>query len=255
MKRKYINYVVLLLAIQVSFSCIHSRNFEEDSTGDRKSEIVIKKRGDGTISSVNQVDDMGYVDGIRVTYYPDGKTVYSKLSFKKGIHNGPSIKYYDNGQIFEHTNYEDGKKHGPARKYYKNGRILADYEYENDKVLPGLKEYDKSGSLITTYPEIEFRELDFLETKNRIDLEMFCAEKNRGIKFFLVEQDNGKESRIYLISENSSASIQYYLKPGDILDKKIEIIAEIPTELGNTMVKKLTYHLNATHQTGAQQTE
>jgi antitoxin component YwqK of YwqJK toxin-antitoxin module len=183
------------------------------------------------------------VDGIRVTYYPDGKTFYSKHMFNHGIKMGASIRYYNNGQIFQHTHYEDGKRHGLTRKYYKDGKLLAEFEHENGNILPGLKEYEKDGTLVTSYPEIQFREVNHLASKNRIDLEMFCNEKNRGIKYFLLEQGNEMSSRIYLISENSTASMQFYLKPGEILKKKIEILAEIPTYLGNIMVKKLTYQL------------
>ena len=39
--------------------------------------------------------------------------------------------------------------------------------------------------------------------------------------------------------ENGKASLQYFVKPGDMLNKKIEIIAEIPTYFGNIMAKRL----------------
>ena len=72
---------------------------------------------------------------------------------------------------------------------------------------------------------------------------MSCSEKNRGIKYYLLGEENGKTTRVYLISENSSASMQFYLEPGDTLRRTVEILAEIPTELGNIMAKKLTYKL------------
>jgi antitoxin component YwqK of YwqJK toxin-antitoxin module len=106
-------------------------------------ELVVKRRGDGTISSVNQVNELGQVDGTRVTYFPDGKTVYSKLSFRNGIKHGLAVTYYNNGQVFEMATFENGEKHGPQRKFYKTGELLAEYDYEHGHALPGLKEYTR----------------------------------------------------------------------------------------------------------------
>ena len=47
--------------------------------------------------------------------------------------------------------------------------------------------------------------------------------------------------------EEGAASMQFYVNPGETLSKKIEILAEIPTELGNIMVEKLKYHLYASN--------
>ena len=55
------------------------------------------------------------------------------------------------------------------------------------------------------------------------------------------------ESRIYLIYENGSALTQHYVKPGNTLQKKVEIIAEIPTELGNIMIRDLRYDLTVSN--------
>jgi antitoxin component YwqK of YwqJK toxin-antitoxin module len=131
---------------------------------------------------------------LRVTYYRDGKTVYSRVSFEYGIKQGPCIKYYHNGQVFEHINFKDGERHGLCRKYHKNGQLLA--EYENGIALPGLKEYSPEGALIT---------------------------------------------------ENGAATQRFYLRPGETLEKEIKIIAEIPTDLGNILVKELSYHLKASN--------
>lgn len=247
MKRGIISIAPVLLLLSMGFSCFHSQDHQSASTAVTEPETVIKRRDDGTLSSVNQVDEEGRVNGIRVTYYPDGKTIYSKMTYEHGIRQGPSIRYYDNGQVFEHADFSDGKKQGLTRKYYKDGRLLSECEYENGIVLPGLREYDSEGNLITSYPEIRFREISHLATRDRIDLQIYCPERNRGVKYFLLDQTGGGNGRTYLISENSSAILQYYLKPGDTLDKRVEIIAEIPTRLGNVMARKVSYHLTATN--------
>ena len=244
---KYINYILISMMLWANFSCMYFEKKEKDTIPDPGSEVVIKKRDDGTLSSVNQVNDRGVVHGIRTTYYADGKTIYSRLTFNHGIKQGPSIWYYNNGQVFKHVNFNHGKRHGLTRKYHRSGKLLAEIECENGNVLPGLREYDKDGTLVTSYPEVTFREINYLETKNRIDLEISSSEKLNGIKYFLIEEDNGITSRVYLITESGQASLQYFVKPGDMLNKKIEIVAEIPTYFGNIMAKRLTYHLTATN--------
>jgi hypothetical protein len=229
--------------------CGRHRTAEAELTGEHiaGTEVVVKKRDNGTISSINQVDELNRVHGTRVTYYSDGKTVYSRTTFNHGIKNGPAIRYYRNGQVFEHSNYLDGKHHGPARKYYMNGALTASYAYDHGMVLPGLKEYLRDGTLIISYPEIRFREEDQLDTHNRIDLIISCTQKSIGVKYYLLESTESINDRIYLISENGSASLQYYVKPGESIDREIRIAAEIPTELGNVYVRLLSYHLMASN--------
>lgn len=243
MKIKHVRFAVVFLLLLLPYTCFHSLDSEPATSGDDQAEIVTKKRADGTLSSVNQVDENMRVHGVRVTYYADGKTVYSKLTFVHGLKEGPSIRYYENGQIFEHANYREGKKDGLTRKYYKDGRLLSECRYQNGNVLPGLKEYDENGNLITDYPAIQFREIDHLATRNRIDLEISCSEKDRGVKYYLLEEDHEETGRVYLISENSTAIMQYYVKPGETMNKRVEILAEIPTALGNIMARQLGYLL------------
>ncbi len=227
------------------FSCSQSEKNKEEVLENNTPETIVKRRDDGTISSVNQVDAGGIVNGMRVTYYPDGKTIYSKLTFDHGHRNGPSIWYYKNGQVFKHSTYKNGKKHGLSRKFYKNGNLQAEFSCENGNVLPGLKEYTMDGSLETDYPQVNFREIDLLASKNRIDLEISCTKKRSGIRYFILEEEGESQSRIYLITEKGLASLQYYVRPGDKLNKTILLLAEIPTKHGNTLAQKYSYHFIA----------
>ena len=238
--------VLFLLTGLFSASCHKSgdQNAVPEADG---IEVVVKKRDDGTISSVNQVDDQNKVHGARVTYYADGKTVYSRTTFTHGIKNGPFIRYYRNGQAFEHTSYAEGEKDGLTRKYYMSGQLMAEFVYDHGIVQPGLKEYTREGTLVTTYPEIIFNEENHLATHNRIDLIMSCSKKGIGVKYYLLESSEKLSDRIYLISERGSASMEFYVKPGETIDKIIRVAAEIPTELGNVYVRTLSYHLNASH--------
>ena len=223
-------------------SCSRSADRKEDASNDP--ELVYRRRDDGTISSANQVDEMGIVHGIRVTYFRDGKTVSSKRSFNHGIKQGPSVRYYKNGQVFEHSSFENGDRHGPHRKYYKSGELLAEYSYEHGHALPGLKEYELDGTLVNAYPEVKFREIDHLASRNRIDLEISCTMTRGKMKYFVLDQEEGRTSRVYLITENGRATMQFYVQTGETLDMKVDILAEIPTDLGNILVLELPYQLS-----------
>ena len=239
--------VLFCLMLSVIFSCSQSSDMKEDAARENKPKTVVKKRDDGTISSVNQVNDNNRVHGVRATYYEDGKTLYSKQTFSHGKKQGPATWYYTNGQVFKQTNFEDGKRNGLTRIYYKDGKLSAEYESEKGNVLPGLKEYNKDGTLVTSYPDIQFREIDLLASNNRVDLKIFCTKKRSGVKFYVLKEENGTTSRVYLITENDSALLQYYVNPGEVLNRKVEILAEIPTELGNTLARKYSYQLSVSN--------
>ncbi|MCK5692712.1 MAG: hypothetical protein KAI08_07675 [Bacteroidales bacterium] len=243
---KSISFLLLLL-LSLSISCKRSTNPEEVLNSENKAETVVKRRDDGTVSSVNQVNENNRVHGVRATYYEDGKTLYSKQTYDRGKKQGPATWYYMNGKVFKRTNFEDGKRHGLTRVYYKDGSLSAEFESENGNVLPGLKEYKEDGSLVTSYPEIQFKEIDLLASKSRLDLEISCTKKRSGVKFFTLHEKDGETSRIYLITKDDKALLQYYLKPGKVLDRKVDILAEIPTELGNVMAKKYSYQLSVSN--------
>ena len=185
--------------------------------------------------------------GIRATYYKDGKTLYSKQTFSHGRKQGPATWYYTNGQVFKQTNFEEGKRQGHTRIYYKDGKLSAEFESEHGMVLPGLKEYNKDGTPVTSYPDVQFREIDLLASKNRVDLEIYCTKKRSGVKFYILNTKIITTDRVYLITANDSALLQFYLKPGEVLNREVNILAEIPTELGNVLAKKYSYQLKVSN--------
>jgi antitoxin component YwqK of YwqJK toxin-antitoxin module len=201
----------IVLTILLCFSCNPTSENKVGSDLDKRSNIVVKKRDDGTLSSVNQVDEVGRVHGVRVTYFADGKTIYTKLTFDHGKKNGPSIRYYNNGQIYEHASFENGEKHGLTKKYHKNGKLLAEFEYNRGIAMVGLKEYDKEGELINSYPTVAFKEVSHLAFNDKIDFEIHCSKPYNGTKYFLVKGENEKANRTYLITEKGFALLQFYL--------------------------------------------
>ena len=120
---------------------------------------------------------------------------------------------------------------------------MAEFIYANDLVMPGLKEYRRGGSPVTDYPFIQFELEDHLEKWKRVDLSLHSKPMNPGIKYYLKQGDD----RIYLISEDGSASIHRIVMPGNTLSEHLEFIAEIPTKLGNILVKEVYYDLDVSN--------
>lgn len=235
---------LLLILVTGNLSCSNLAEKKELDSSDKEPEIIIKRRDDGTISSANQVVDGKLVHGVRATYYGDGKTLYSKQTFDYGVKQGPATWYYYSGQVFKQTSFEDGKRQGLTRIYYKNGNLLAEFESDKGIVLPGLKEYTIDGELITNYPGVEFREIDHLASNQRVDLEISCTKHRSGIIFYVLRDQDIVTDRVYLITEEDKALMQFYVRPGQTLSRKIYILAEIPTELGNVLSRTYSYDLS-----------
>jgi antitoxin component YwqK of YwqJK toxin-antitoxin module len=110
--------------------------------------MVKKRREDGTLSSINPVDEEGYVHGVKVNFYEDGVTVHSKITYEHGRKHGPAIWFFKNGKIYEHTTYFQNRKHGLTKRYYESGELKEEVEFNSGEELPGKKKYTKAGELI-----------------------------------------------------------------------------------------------------------
>ena len=148
MMQKFLRILVVAFLSAGMISCGPGK---EDSGSDQKEEsssLVKQRRDDGTLSSVNHVDDKGYVHGVKVNYYGDGKTVHSKVTYDHGRKHGPALWYYKNGQVHEHTNFHWGRKQGLTKKYYDTGELMEEITYNQGEELPGRKKYKKNGELL-----------------------------------------------------------------------------------------------------------
>ncbi len=127
-----------------------SETGKADSTKNKDKSSVVKKRSDdGTLLSINPVDEEGLVHGVKTNFYEDGKTIHSKITYEHGRKHGPAIWYYKNGQIYEHTSFYLNRKNGLTRRYYKTGELMEEITFNTGEELPGKKKYTKKGELIT----------------------------------------------------------------------------------------------------------
>ncbi len=144
--KKTIQFFTLLMLIAGISSC-GSDNKKEQKGQDETESLIRKYNEDGTLSSVNPVDEEGYVHGVKTNFYEDGKTIHSKVTYVHGRKQGPALWYYKNGQIHEHTSFYEGKKQGLTKKYYPTGELMEELSYEKGEVQPGGKKYKRSGEV------------------------------------------------------------------------------------------------------------
>ncbi|MEN8202718.1 MAG: hypothetical protein ABFS28_09000 [Bacteroidota bacterium] len=148
MKRPF-NYLLILTLALWTLSCNSDRKAEEEAGEEQQSNMVKKRRDDGTLSSINPVDAEGYIHGVKVNFYEDGVTVHSKVTYEHGRKHGPAIWFFKNGKIYEHTTYNQNRKDGLTRRYYETGELKEEAEFNAGEELPGKKKYTKEGELIT----------------------------------------------------------------------------------------------------------
>ncbi len=141
-----ITYLLILALLGGMGACKadKSQNLEEED----QPKMVKKRREDGTLSSINPVDEEGYVHGVKVNFYEDGLTVHSKVTYENGRKHGPAIWFFKNGKIYEHTQYYQNRKNGITRRYYETGELYEESNYDTGEELPGSKKYTKEGKLI-----------------------------------------------------------------------------------------------------------
>jgi antitoxin component YwqK of YwqJK toxin-antitoxin module len=145
-----------LLMISLIFAlpggCGNGKKKAETHVDKEQPELVRKYNDDGILLSISQVDEKGYVHGIKVNYYEDGKTIHSKVTYMHGRKEGPAIWYYKSGQIYEHTNFHYGRRQGVTRRYYEDGTLMEEVTYKQGEELPGKKVYNRDGELISVHP-------------------------------------------------------------------------------------------------------
>ncbi len=147
--RKPLHLLMILLLATGTMNCSTDSKKSNRPEETDKSSMVKKRRDDGTLSSINPVDEDGYVHGVKTNFYDDGKTIHSKISYQHGRKHGPALWYFRNGQTYEHTNFIYGRKNGLTKRYYDTGELMEELTYDTGEEMPGKKKYTKDGLLIS----------------------------------------------------------------------------------------------------------
>ena len=141
-------YTLFLWIIAALMGCNNGQDATEKEQ-EEGPEMVRRYRDDGTLSSINPVDEEGYVHGVKINYYEDGVHVHSKVTYEHGRKHGPAIWYYGSGRVYEHTSFHYGKRDGPTKRYYESGELMEESTYEMGEELPDKKKYDREGNLLS----------------------------------------------------------------------------------------------------------
>ena len=149
MKNTFKAILILFLSVLV-LSCNQGKKDNEQLADEEAPQMVKKRRDDGTLSSMNPVDEEGYVHGVKVNFYEDGVTVHSKITYEHGRKHGPAIWFFKSGKIYEHTTFYQNRRNGLTKRYYETGELYEELSYEAGEELPGKKRYNKEGELISS---------------------------------------------------------------------------------------------------------
>lgn len=147
MKKKLHLLLVFSLSILIT-ACNQGAESSDQQSDENTPKVVKKRRDDGTLSSLNPLDEEGYIHGVKVNFYEDGVTLHSKITYEHGRKHGPAIWFFKSGKIYEHTNYYQNRKNGLTKRYYESGELYEETMYDTGEELPGKKVYNKEGELI-----------------------------------------------------------------------------------------------------------
>jgi antitoxin component YwqK of YwqJK toxin-antitoxin module len=96
--------------------------------------FFVKYYENGSIKEVRQ-----FLIGNRNTYYcelySEDSVLLSSYNIRDGLLDGPEYKYFLNQNIFEENNYNKGIRNGISKQFYNNGEIHAIIEYWNNEII------------------------------------------------------------------------------------------------------------------------
>ena len=147
--RKMLSLTLILCVPILITACNQGKEPGQEQQDENTPRVVRKMNENGILSSLNPVDEEGYVHGVKVNYYEDGKTVHSMVTYVHGRKHGPAIWYFKSGKIYEESNYYQNRKNGITRRYYETGELYEETTYDSGMELPGKKRYNRDGTLIT----------------------------------------------------------------------------------------------------------
>ena len=145
---KKLNLLLIFSISMLMLSCNQQKESTEQPGEEDAPKVVKKRRDDGSLSSLNPVDEEGYVHGVKINFYEDGLTVHSKITYEHGRKHGSAIWFFKSGKIYEHTTFYQNRENGLTKRYYESGELYEEIMYDTGEELPGKKRYSKEGELL-----------------------------------------------------------------------------------------------------------
>ncbi|MGC9471194.1 MAG: toxin-antitoxin system YwqK family antitoxin [Bacteroidales bacterium] len=149
-------------------------------------------------------------------FYDKKGNLYSKVTMKNNVPNGPSVSFYSDGTKNTEVNYVDGKKHGIEKKYYGTGEVYRERSYEMGIQHGWERRYYKSGQLMS---EVYFHQGMISNVISEFDHEGDPEKIYPSIVFRVVRNRNYEGQRLLVIQlSNHSSRATFY--PGRLLEGK-----------------------------------
>ena len=197
-----------------SFSILTDINSSSNSH-----EVVTDEFSNGLLKQYFTFNKKGLLDGESRQYYEEGD-IKSISPFKNNVADGVFISYYQNGNMKEKHAYKNGNEEGEGIFYYKNGKLEEKYFMKNGKLDGEATVYFEDGKIRNKsifkdgvkleeeiYKDDEIRENTF---KNGEIVQQDIYSKNKKLKakkFFL---ENGK-MKIISYHENGSKQEEVFV--------------------------------------------
>ena len=113
-----------------------------------KSTLVKTMKDNASFSPISYANyDLNTSYSIGGVDFPNKLLKRYRMYDKKGVLNGNSISYYEEGNIQSIFPYKNNLIEGLVIRYYENGNIKEEVNYKNDKMNGEAKSYDENGKL------------------------------------------------------------------------------------------------------------
>ena len=113
-----------------------------------KSTLVKTMKDNASFSPISYANyDLNTSYSIGGVDFPNKLLKRYRMYDKKGVLNGNSISYYEEGNIQSIFPYKNNLIEGLVIRYYENGNIKEEVNYKNDKMNGEAKSYDENGRL------------------------------------------------------------------------------------------------------------
>lgn len=202
-------------------------------------------RKDGTLESLITFEN-NRKHGPAVSYYPDGKTIKTKMNYVNGYKQGVAIWYYPDGEVYRETPYVDGRINGIRKTYYNSGVLQAEIPYQNGQPGMGLKEYNQDGNQKSYDAKILIREIDRISMDKTFTLVISLSNQSRSVKFYQGKLTNGtfwNDQLAPIPTENGVGKLQFYISKGTFKMETLNIVAKDGTSLDHDHILQKEYHL------------
>lgn len=189
--------------------------------------------------------------GTAIRYLKSGK-VAGKTTYVMDKKEGIRYTYHSTGKVYKEQPYKDNKLDGICKRYNRQGELTSEYPYKGGLPGVGLVEYTNLGKKRPN-PVISIVKKDELKSNGRYKLILTITgqgkERVKSVKFYHGKLIEGKYFHKNLSPARNLSSkkgeIVFELKQGSVLNKTINIVAEITTTTNLKLILQKSVKVSA----------